>query len=288
MILRMTTTLFMLAIFVLGMNQDVWSQKLNTPMPSPKSTLTQVVGVTDVTITYHRPGVKGREIFGGLVPYGKLWRTGANSSTTIKVSDTVMFEGKKVAAGEYALFTIPEKNDWTIVLSKSVGWGTGNYKEEEDVARFKVKSHALAEKVERLTIEIADMTDNSAQIVLKWDNTAASFKMTCDTDSKVMHQIEEVMKNPPADDAGVYSQAATYYFEHGKDLKKALSWADKAVELNPDAFWAIRLKSRIQAQMGDYKKAIETAKLSLEKAKKADNAQYVKFNEEAIAEWSKK
>ena len=191
MIRKSTPALLSIILFIFAVNPKAQAQKLSTPMPSPKSTLTQLVGLTEVTITYHRPGVKGRVIFGDLVPYGELWRTGANNSTTIKVSDDVMFEGQIVSAGEYALFTIPEKNEWTIVLSKSIGWGTGNYKEEEDVARFKVKSQLLAENVERFTIEIADITDSSARIILKWAKTGVSFNMTCDTDSKVMNQIKE-------------------------------------------------------------------------------------------------
>ncbi len=276
--------LFVLAFFL----QSAVAQELKTPAPSPKATITQAVGVMDVAISYSRPGVKGREIFGGLVEYDKMWRTGANATTTLKFSDEVSLEGNKVPAGEYGLYTIPGKTEWTIVISKSIGSGLGEYKEEEDVTRFKVKSVNLSSPVERFTIEVADITNNSANIVLRWDKTEAAFKMECDTDAKVMGQIKEIMKNPPKDKAGVYYQSANYYFENGKDMKAALGWVNTAVELNPDGFWMIRLKSRIQAELGDYEAAIETAKLSAESAKKAGNDQYVKYNQEAIAMWEEK
>jgi hypothetical protein len=269
-------------------SQATFAQELNTPAPSPKGTVSQIVGLTEVSITYHRPGVKGRVIFGDLVPYGELWRTGANNSTTIKFDDEVKLEGKAVPAGEYALFTIPQKDEWTVIISKSIGWGTGEYKEEQDVVRFTVPARKLAQPVERLTIEIADMTNTSANIVIKWERTAVTVPLTCDTDAKVMAQIKQIMKNPPADDANVYYRAANYYFETEKDLNQALKWVDQSVSIQPDAFWMVRLKSRIQAKMGNYKDAINTARIGIETAKKANNEQYVKFNEEAIAKWSKK
>jgi tetratricopeptide (TPR) repeat protein len=288
--LRSKLQIFLLipVLLLLVSSHAVIAQELNTPAPSPKGTVTQIVGLTEVSISYSRPGVKGRVIFGDLEPYGELWRTGANKSTTIKFADDVQLGGKAVPAGEYALFTIPQKDEWTIIISKSIGWGTAEYKEEQDVARFNVPAQKLAKPVERLTIEIADMTNNSANIVVKWDRSAVSFALTCDTDAKVMSQIKQVMQNPPADDANVFYRAASYYFETDKDLGQALKWVDKSLSIKPDAFWMVRLKSRVQAKMGNYEDAIETARVGIETAKKANNEQYVKFNEEAIAEWSKK
>jgi hypothetical protein len=264
------------------------AQELKTPAPSPLGTVTQIFGLTEISVSYSRPGVKGREIFGGLLPYGELWRTGANKSTTIKVSDDVMIEGKKLPAGEYALFTIPEKKEWTVILSKSIGPGTSKYDQKEDVLRFKVIPQSLSQPVERLTIEIADMTDNSARFVLKWASTEISFAMTVDTDKNVMGQIDALMKNPALKDPDMFYSAADYYFNTGRDFKQALSWVSRAVELKPDGFWISRLKSRIEAKMGDYKAAIKSAELSMKAAEKADNQQYVRFNREAIAEWQTK
>ncbi len=286
--MRTISVIILLAFAAIGLiPESANAQKLQTPAPSPKATLTQAVGVMEVSVSYSRPGVKGREIFGGLVPYGELWRTGANASTTLKFTDDVTLNGNAVPAGEYALFTVPGKNEWEIVLSRNVAWGVNEYKKEGDVARFKVKSRALTEPVERFTITIANITDNSADIVLEWDRTAVSFKMETDTEGRVMKQIDEIMQNPPADDAGVYGSAARYYFDNGKDLKKALVWIDKSLEIKGDAYWNVRLKSQIQAAMGDYSAAVVTAQESMKQAEADGNQQYVKFNRDAIAEWEK-
>ncbi len=283
----MKQSILVIFMLVLGVHL-VYAQELQTPAPSPLSTVTQIVGLTEVSVTYSRPGVKGRDIFGDLVPHDKLWRTGANMSTNIKFSDAVMLEGNAVPAGEYALFTIPGKKKWTIIISKNMGPGTSKYKQEDDVARFKVDAVSTGKPVERFTIGIADMTDNSARIVLSWANTEVSFGMMVETDKKVMAQIDQMVKNQDVSDANVLYRAADYYFNHDKDNAMALKWADRAVELEPEAFWMLRLKSRIQAKMGDYKAAIKTAEMSLKAAEKAGNEQYVQFNQSAIAEWQSK
>jgi len=282
------TIFAILGIFCLSGLTYSQTQELQTPMPSPTGTVTQLVGLTEVSITYSRPGVKGREIFGALVPYGELWRTGANKSTTISFSKEVKLEGKYVPAGEYALFTIPGKQDWTVIISKDIGSGTSKYKMEDDVVRFKVVPRNLPQPVERLTFEIADVTDAGAQIVLRWAVTEISFALKVDTDNQVMAQIDELMDNSDLKDAGTFFRAAEYYFSNDKDTDQALEWITRAVELNPDAFWMLRLKSRIEAKLGDYEDAIETARLSLKAAEKAGNQQYVKYNQEAIAEWQAK
>ncbi len=274
-------------VFISTLPDSVTAQKLQTPAPSPRATLTQDVGVMEVSVSYSRPGVKGREIFGGLVPYGELWRTGANASTTLKFTDDVTLNGNPVPAGEYALFTIPETNEWEIIISRNIGWGTNDYKKEDDVTRFKVKSETLTKPVERFTISLDDITDNSAMFALTWDRTKVAFKMETDTDGRVMKQIDEIMQNSPADDAGVYSAAARYYFDTGKDLKKALAWINKSIEIKGDAYWNVRLKSQIQAGLGDYSGAIVTARESMKQAEAAGNSQYVKYNQDAIAEWEK-
>ena len=262
-------------------------EQIQTPRPSPGVNLTQQIGVMEVTVKYSRPGIKEREIYGGLVPFGELWRTGANATTSLKFSDDVTVEGKAVPAGEYGLYTIPNMDEWTIVINKNLGWGTGAYKEEGDVARFTVKPEKIAHTLETFTIEFDNIKDNWAYVVLSWENTLVKFKIEFDVDSKVMSQIEKEMADPEKILDNNYYAAAEYYFNHDKDLGKALAWVDKAIELRSDAFWMIRLKSRIQAKQGDYKNAIETAKMALEAAKKAGNEQYVKFNQDAIAEWEK-
>ena len=288
--MRTIISMAVLTLFtiLLTMPDAATAQKLQTPAPSPKATITQAVGIMEVTVSYSRPGVKGREIFGGLVPYGELWRTGANASTTIKFTGDVTLGGIPVPAGEYALFTVPGKEAWEIVLSKSVGWGTNDYKKEDDVARFQVKPSVLTDPVERFTITLANITDNSLDFVLEWDRTAVRFGMQTDTDGQVMKQIDTIMQDPPADDAGVYAAAARYYFDTGKDLNKALEWITRSLEIKGDAYWNVRLKSQIQAALGDYTEAIATARESLQQAEAAGNQQYVKFNQDAIVEWEMK
>ncbi|RZK10118.1 MAG: DUF2911 domain-containing protein, partial [Hymenobacter sp.] len=172
--------------------------QITTPQPSPKSTVTQRVGLTDVTITYSRPGVKNRAIFGTVVPYGKRWRTGANATTSIKFSDDVTIEGKKVPAGEYGLYTIPTAAEWTVVLNKSLKQGADvdGFKDDQDVARFTIKPYKLANKVETFTISFAEVTPATANVDMLWDMTGAKFKIMADVDSKVQAQIDEkVIKN---------------------------------------------------------------------------------------------
>ena len=208
--------------------------------------------------------------------------------TNIKFGDDVSLNGKNIPAGEYALFTIPEESEWTIIISPNMGPGSSKYKKEDDVARFKVKPGSLDKSVERFTINIADMTDNSARIVLSWAKTEVSFSLTVDTDALVMAQIKKVMQNKDLDDGGTYMQAAYYYYHNDKDAKQALTWVNKAVELQPDAFWISRLKSQIQAKLGDYQAAIKTAEHSMKQAEEAGSKQYVEFNRDAISEWKSK
>ncbi len=260
------------------------------PAASPASTVTQKVGLTDVTVTYSRPSVKGRAIFGGdVVPYDKMWRTGANAATVIKFSDAVTIAGNKVPAGEYALYTIPGKNEWTIILHKNTKhWGDGGkeYKQEEDQARFKVKPETNPRAVESFTINFANLKNNAADVELMWDKTIASFTIETDVDSKVMAQIQEKVVNGKDVAPGMYAAAASYYFETGKDLKQASEWMKKA-NANEPKFWNLHTQAKIQAKMKDYKGAIKTAEQSLALAKKENNDDYVRMNEKAIAEWKK-
>ena len=258
--------------------------QLETPAASPKGKVEQRVGVMDVTIEYSRPGVKGRKIFGDLVPYGEVWRTGANAPTTISFSDLVKLEGKEVPAGTYSLYTIPGEQEWTIILNKKP---TGGRDEKEDQATFKVKPTTVPSSVETFTINVMDIRTSTANVELAWDKTSVKFKMEFDVDSKVMAAIKKSMENPLADVAGMYFQSASYYYETGKDLKLALDWVTKSLEIDNGPFFIWRLKSQIQAALKDYKGAIASAETSKAKAKEAGNDQFVKFNDDAIAEWKK-
>ncbi|MFN0158967.1 MAG: DUF2911 domain-containing protein [Bacteroidota bacterium] len=258
--------------------------QLETPQPSPKARIEQRVGIMDVAVSYSRPSVKGRKIFGDLVPYGQVWRTGANDPTTISFSDQVKLEGTDVPAGTYSLYTIPGESEWTIIINKKTTGGAERV-EKEDQTTFKVKPSRLPMSVETFTINISDITANAANLELMWENTGVKFRMEFDVETKVMAAIKEATASPFGEVANMYFQSASYYYAAGKDLKTALEWVNKSIELNDNAFWVWRLQSQIQAGLKDYKAAIASAEASKSRAQKAGNAQYVKFNDDAIAEW---
>lgn len=261
------------------------AQQLKVPAPSPLQTLKQNFGLSEITIEYSRPSAKGRVIFGDLVPYGKVWRTGANSATKITFGEDVTLEGKAVTAGTYALYTVPGKDNWEIMLYKdlTLGGNVAEYKNENEVARVKVKPTSLTEKVETFSINVANMTATTAQIEICWENTRAAFGVSVNIDEKIMKNIETVMSK----DGRPYHQAASYYFDNNKDLKTALDWADKAFQINPKAYWSAHLKAKIQLKMNDKKGAIETAEKSLALAKEDNDNSYIKMNEQLIAEAKK-
>jgi hypothetical protein len=260
------------------------AQQIRTPSSSPSSKVTQTVGLTDITINYSRPGVKDRVIFGDLVPFGKIWRTGANAATKIEFSDDVTVEGKPVKAGTYALFTIPGKDEWTVIFNSNFNQsGTGDYKDSLDVLRVKVKPEKLSEKIESFRIEINNLKSTSANIELAWENTIVKVKVEVDVDSRVMADIKRAMD--PASDAGKYFSAANYYNETNRDLNQALEWINKSIELAPGRYFVIYQKANILAKLGKYTEAIATAQESKELAVKAGNNDYVALNDKAIAKW---
>jgi hypothetical protein len=256
------------------------------PQPSPAATVTQKVGLADVTLSYSRPSARGRQIFGGLRPYGKLWRTGANAATKLTFSEEVTVNGTKVPAGEYSLFTIPGQDEWTVMLNKNAKASENDYKEAEDAARFKVKPAKTAAPYETFTIDFSDLTTNTANLNIKWENTKVTLKLETDVDSKVMAQIKEkVIDNPAAKPQDLFA-ASVYYMENNKDLKQAMTWMNKATEKDPQ-FWQLHQKARLQAKMKDYKNAEATARKSIELAKTAKNDDYVQLNEKLLAEMPK-
>lgn len=278
-------TAFAVTLFTFGQA----NAQLAMPAPSPLGTVTQKVGLTDITIKYSRPSVKGRKVFGDVVGYGKAWRTGANQATMISFKDDVTIEGNKVPAGDYALYTIPTENEWTVVLNKNtkLGGNTSDYKEAEDVARFKVKPTKTADKTETLTINFADVTPSTANVEVLWENTSVKFKVATEVESKVMAQIQEKVINGGANVApDMYASAAVYYLENNKDPKQALEWIKKANEKEPK-FWNMHTQAKLEAKNKDYKNAIKSAEKSIALAKEAKNDDYVKMNEKVIADWKK-
>ena len=261
-------------------NFGVDAQAIKTPAPSTTQTIKQDFALSSIEIVYSRPNMKGRVVFGDLAPMGKLWRTGANAATKVTFGEDVKVGGVSVKAGSYVLYTIPNKDEWEVILNKGLNnWGVDGYKAEEDVAKFKVKPMTLPMNVETFTMQIANVMPASADIQIMWEKTAVAILVTADIDSKISKSIENAMNvdNRP------YFQAASYYFETGKDLTKALTWADKAIESNSKAFWIMHLKAKIQAKLGDKAAATATALKSIQSAKEAKNDDYVALNEKLIA-----
>lgn len=284
---RKGTALSFLMALALLFSQQVMAQ-LVIPAASPQATLTQRVGLTDISVNYSRPSLKGRKMFGETIPYGKPWRAGANNSTIIEFKDAVTLQGTKVPAGSYAIYTIPAENEWTVIFNKNtkLGGNTKDYKNEDDVARFKVKPLTTPTKTETFTINFTDLTPATANLELLWENTSVKVKITTEVDSKVMAQIQQEVINGKEVKPDLYAAAAVYYLDSNKDPKIALTWIKKANEKDPK-FWNMHTQAKIQAKNKDYKGAIATAEKSIALAKEAKNDDYVRLNEKAIAEWKK-
>ena len=265
--------------------------QVKTPQPSPTADVKQVVGLTDVNIVYSRPSAKGRIIFGDLVPFGKLWRTGANANTTISFSEDIIIAGKTLKKGNYALFTNPKADNWEIIFySDTDNWGNPEKWDETKVAlKANAKPEMLNRKVESFTIAINGLENDAAYLEISWEKTLVALKFEVPTQKAAMASIDKVLAGPTAGD---YFSSAQYYFQSNGDLNKSLEYVNKAISMaKPGSdipFWQQRQKSLIQAKLGDKKGAIETAKLSLAGALKAANGDYVKMNSDSIAEWSKK
>ena len=279
-------TLISTAFIIAGTLNIAQAQSIKTPAASPTQTITQDFALGSIKIEYSRPSVKDRVIFGDLVPYNVAWRTGANNSTQVTFSDSVKVNGTSVAPGSYALYTIPSQSEWEIVFSKNLtlGGDMGEYKAADEVARFKTKSATMNDKMETFTIIINNIRSTSCSIDLMWDKTKVSIPVTTEVDGRIEKQIAKELA--PGDRKPYYA-AANYYYENGKDLNKALEWATKAVDNNPNAFWMSHLKAKIQMKLKDYPGAIKSAETSMAKAKEEKNDEYVKFNEKLIAEAKK-
>ncbi|MDX2188892.1 MAG: DUF2911 domain-containing protein [Bacteroidota bacterium] len=255
--------------------------QIKTPAPSPFSTVSQSFGIIDSKIEYSRPSARGRKIFGDVVPFDKIWRTGANGATKITFSDSVMIGDKKIGGGTYGLFTIPSTTEWTIIISKSTSlWGAEGYDASNDVVRFKSKPFALTMPVETFTIDYANITRTSSDIMLSWENTAVKFTVSTDPDKKIMAQIKNAM-----DGNDWMWAAANYYHDNDKDMKQALEWVNKVIEKDKDPqFWRVHVKAKILKKMGDCKGASEVAQKSKDLAIAAKNDDYVKLNDKLLAE----
>ena len=273
--------IFSLLIFLFSINYSN-GQQIRMPAPSPLCEIKQTVGLTDITIVYSRPSVRERVIFGDLVPYDKLWRTGANMATTITFSEDVKIEGQDLKAGTYSFFTIPGKNQWTFIFNSVANQpGAANYDESKDVLRIKVTPETMQGGIETMMIGVNGIRNDHAYLFIAWENTLVSAKVEVSTDASVMADIERAMN--PASDAGKYWAAANYYFETDRDLSQALEWINKSIELGNNRFWVVHAKAKIQQKMGDCSAAIATAESSKKMAQEAGNNDYVALNDKLIA-----
>jgi len=263
------------------------SAQVQTPALSPVSKFEQKVGLTDITIQYSRPGKRDRLVFGDVVPFGEMWRLGANENTKITSSDAIIFGKDTVKAGTYAMYAKPEKDNWTLFLySETTNWGVPDpWDTKKVVYETKLPVVQLNDVVETLTISIEKIENNGASLVIMWDKSKIALPFTVNTKDKVLASIKKTMEGPSAND---YNRSATFYYQEKIDVKKALEWSTKACEMRPEAYWMLRTKALLQAENGDFKGAIVTAKKSMELAEKDGDAAYVKMNKTSIEEWSKK
>ena len=260
--------------------------KITTPQPSPKATVEQRVGLTDISIEYSRPGVRGRTIFGDLVPFGKTWRTGANSNTKVTFSSDVSIDGQTLNAGSYGLYTVPNENSWEVMFySESDNSGVPrDWDDTKVVAKTSVEVYSMPMNVETFTITFDDVSGTSATLGILWEKTYVGIKLEVPTDKLVSETIDAVMAASP--EAGDYYNAAIYYRQQDLDIKKANEWMEKAMSLTEKpAFWQLRQQSLIYAKMGETEKAIAVAEKSLELSKEAGNEAYIKMNTQSLAEW---
>jgi len=255
------------------------AQTLRTPVSSPAQTVKQDFGLGSVELSYSRPSVKGRKVWGDLVPYGKVWRTGANNATTLTFSDEVTIGGTKVPAGKYGIVSIPDRDNWTMIITKQLDvTSPAAYKQENDVVRVNVKPVTLSAPVETYTMQFANVKPNSVDLQIMWDNVSVTLPIATEVESRVMGQIKNIMER----DNRPYFQAAMYYLETGKDAQQALSWLDKAIEQQPNAFWIHHQRANALAKLGRKDDAKAAANKSMTLAKEAKNDDYVKLNEDLL------
>ena len=274
-----------LSILVLAVSFVGYSQ-IETPQPSPTSKIEQKVGLTDVTLEYSRPDMRGRKIFGDLVPYGKIWRTGANSNTKITFSDDFSVGDQSLKAGTYAIYTIPGETSWEVIFyNDATNWGTPqNWDDSKVAAKVSVEVYKLPMSIETFTMTFDDLNNGGATLGILWENTYVGVEFKVPTDDKVLTSINDVMNGTPT--ANDYYAAAVYYSQENKDIKTALKWMEKAMSMTEKpAYWQLRQQSLIYAKDGNKEAAIQSAKKSLAGAEEAGNEDYVKLNKDSLKEW---
>lgn len=277
----MRVSLFCLIILISFNFYSASAQELKGKIPaaSPGQRIEQDFGLGTITIKYYRPNTKGRKIFGGIEPYGTVWRTGANNATVITLTDTIAVEGHILAPGSYSLFSIPGADEWTIIFNKNTSqWGAYSYDEKQDLLRFKVKPAKLASKVETLTIQFSDVHQEDGVLQILWENTGINLHLKTDVDKLVIANIQEAMKG----DKKPYYMSAIWYYNHGRDLNQALAWMQEADKTQPPAFNVKYWLARLQLKTGDKKSAITSANEGLKLALAQNSQEYVRMNKEIL------
>ena len=258
------------------------AQQLQMPQASPSARLTQKVGLTDVVVDYSRPSTKGRKIFGELVPFGEVWRTGANGATIISFSTEVIVGGKKVPAGAYALYSIPGKSSWTIILSKNTKlWGAIGYNPQEDLIRFEATPSKTSRMYDSFEISFNNLTDSNADLSLKWEQTRVDFTIQTEVDPIVMADIKKQVIDTQSTNPALLYQAASYYFNSNKDLNQAYTWIQQSTDNDPK-YWTMHLRAKIELALGKQTEALASATKSKTMAQEAKNMDYVGLNDRLI------
>ena len=277
----MKRTLLLLGLFCF-MSLTILAQ-INTPVPSPGASFSQKFGLTEIKMEYSRPSVKGREIFGNVVIYDKIWRVGANASTIFSTSDSITVAGKGLSKGKYVVLAIPNKDEWTIIFNKNLEVSYENYKPEFNTLEVKIKPERTNQLIETFTIQTENIINNSSDLVLAWENTLIRIPLVNNPNTRIMSEIKQKLAGPSKKD---YETIAAYYYEKGIELKSALEYIDKAISQG-EGYGNLRMKALILGNMGNKKEAIIWAERSLARAKNSKNADYIRMNEESIAEWKK-
>lgn len=262
--------------------------QLNLPPASTDATFKQQIGFGEVEVKYSRPSARGRLIFGGIVPFGEMWRTGAHDATTIRFSEAVKLNGNDIPAGTYSLFTIPNATEWTIIINKvSEMHGTSDYTQEQDLVRFAAKPEKSARYYETFTIEVNDISKDEAGLFLLWESTQVKVTIKMNVDDKVMAEINDRINVKKEDRASLFYQSSAYYFNNNKDLKQAYAWVQIANSKAQDAGY-LQLQAKIEAALNDYTSALKTLKASTDLATTKKLDEVIAANEKLRAEWATK
>lgn len=257
--------------------------QLQMPQASPPSKISQLMGLTQINLEYSRPSMRDRKVFGQLVQYGEVWRTGANAATVIEFSTDVSVEGQSLKAGKYAMYSIPERDSFTVILSSNTDlWGAVGYTPDFDVLRINATNKKLKKPLETLEIGFRDLTDSGATLYIAWEGRSAEIRIESEVDSIVMAQIQDQVIDKNPNNPGMYYQAANYYFNTDKDLNLALDWITKSVSADPK-YWTVHLKAKIEQKLGLKDQAKASANKSMVLAKEANNMDYVRLNERLIS-----